>query len=98
MKKENTVNEPTKAMPYDALLCGVVLEVLKYWHYKERGFWYGIMCLQEEIDHRTNNYYSHEAIKKALRELKKDGKVITEPIFNERDGKLNGSGWFYNAT
>ena len=24
MKKENTVNEPTKAMPYDALLCGVI--------------------------------------------------------------------------
>ena len=24
MKKENTVNEPTKAMPYDALLAAVV--------------------------------------------------------------------------
>ena len=24
MKKENTVNEPNKAMPYDALLCGVI--------------------------------------------------------------------------
>ena len=97
MKKENTVNESTKAMPYDALLCGVVLEVLKYWHEKESGWWYGMMCLQEEIDHKTGKYYSHDAIKKALRELKKNGKVFTQPIFNECDGLLNGSGWFYNA-
>lgn len=29
MKKENTVNEPTKAMPYDALLCGVITSLEK---------------------------------------------------------------------
>lgn len=29
MKKENTVNEPTKAMPYDALLCGVTYKKTK---------------------------------------------------------------------
>jgi len=98
MSKKNETSNNSKPMAYDALLCGVVLEVLEYWHYKERGYWYGMMCLQEEIDHKTNKYYSHEAIKKALRELKKEGKVITEPIFNECDGKLNGSGWFYNAT
>lgn len=29
MKKENTVNEPIKAMPYDALLCGVITPLEK---------------------------------------------------------------------
>ena len=29
MKKENTANEPTKAMPYDALLSPVVLDAIQ---------------------------------------------------------------------
>lgn len=45
MKKENTVNEPTKAMPYDALLCPVGL-----FRYFIRKQYEGVEITNEQCD------------------------------------------------
>ena len=45
MKKENIVNEPTKAMPYDALLCPVML-----FRFFIRKQYEGVKISNEECD------------------------------------------------
>jgi len=66
----------------------IVLNVLKSWDKKEKGWWYGHSQLEDETE------IGGKANMIALRTLKKKGIVKTEPIFCEETGMLNGSGWF----
>ena len=78
------------------LLETAVLEVLKDWDRRERGWWYGHEALMEELNEKLSEPVSIPKIKEALKVLRKEGKVRTEPIYKEENGMLNGSGYFFN--
>lgn len=72
-----------------------ILSVLEAWHDVSPGYWFGYaeMLAQLQIVHRLE-LTTGEA-RKALKVLKAEGKVKTEPIFSQWNGKLNGTGWFF---
>jgi hypothetical protein len=80
----------------EQLLETTVLEVLKDWDRRERGWWYGHEVLMEEVNEKLNSDIPIPKIKEALKVLRKEGKVRTEPIYKEENGLLNGSGYFFN--
>lgn len=90
MKKENTINEPTKAMPYDALLGAVnslrdklykaieldkeVKHSLQYRDYPE-GAW-TLPC--QLLDYRIENFYRDLSLRKVKLEFSDKSVVILD--------------------
>jgi len=80
----------------EQLLETTILEVLKDWDRRERGWWYGHERLMEELNEKLSEPVSIPKIKEVLKTLRKEGKVKTAPIYKEENGLLNGSGYFFN--
>jgi len=78
-------------------LCNAVLDVLREWHKKQIGWWYGYTDLMIGVRDKMGEEIPLLLIKKALKELRKQGLVKVEPIYKEESGMLNGSGYFYNG-
>jgi hypothetical protein len=73
-----------------------IFQILKRWDKVERGWWHGYGQLDIELEENYGlKVIGLDLYKDALRTLKAEGKVITMPIFDP-DGKLNGTGWFFN--
>jgi hypothetical protein len=76
-------------------LCSAVIQVLKQWHDRNRVLWHGYCSLLEDVAEIKSNVTLPE-IKKALRQLYKQGYVTVEPVYNPSNGMLNGRAYFYN--
>ncbi len=78
-----------------SLMClhNIIYEILKRSENVDPGWWLGYEELQEQIIEKTGIFYTAIILKKHLQELKKMGRVRTEPIYNET-GLFNGTGWF----
>lgn len=72
-----------------------VYSILKEWHNKEKGWWYGYTQLMIQVKERLGKEVGLSRIKKSLSFLYKEGKVTVQPIYKEDSGLLNGSGYFY---
>jgi len=97
MKKEQNLQTTTEhQMGYDTLLCGVILKVLDKWDEPTDCFdaiWLGYNGLHDECEAK----YSIKELKAGMKQLSQMGKVEMKPTYDE-DGKINGRGWFLNAT
>ena len=81
----------------DFIISDVILNILIYWHETDAGWWYGHDTLKEQIADRSLIIPTDKQVLKCLRFLKDNNKIITLPIYKD-NGKLNGSGWFYNPS
>ncbi len=86
-----------KCSDTDLLICKVVLNILYEWHIDEGGLWHGYERLAIEAMVITGEEIPLSKIKEALRWLRKRGLVRVEAIYNQENGMLNGSGYFYNV-
>jgi|GEM_PF-3772818 len=72
-----------------------ILKILIEFDERDRGWYYGSEEIQDELYVQYKLSPTMKEIKVHLRALKAENLAITQPIFSE-DGKLNGSGWFFN--
>ena len=78
------------------LLCSVVVDKLKGWQVNDSQFdamWYGYESLADQVSETNNFYPTEKELKKAMQLLKKQGKVMTLPLY-DGDYMLCGKGWF----
>jgi len=90
------IQNSTKAMQYDTLLCGVILSVLEKWGAPTScfdGIWFGYNGLYDEC----NAKYTINELKAGMKQLNKMGKVEMKPTYTD-EGKICGRGWFLNTT
>ena len=85
------------------MLCGVVVDKLKEWQVTNSGFdamWFGYETMADQIAEENNFAPTVNELKKAMRMLKKQDRVMMLHIYND-DYMICGKGWFlsdmYNA-
>ncbi len=74
-------------------LHNIIYNILKHTEDTDPGWWQGYEELHDQVLEETGVSYTAVILKKHLQELKKIGKIRTEPIYNEI-GLFNGTGWF----
>lgn len=81
---------------YNTSLKKAILQVMIDWDKRDRGYWFGYDCMQDDlfVDFKIEAYIPQ--IKEVLKELHNEGEVYVEGIMNKSNGLFNGSGYFYN--
>jgi hypothetical protein len=92
-EKDNAKREGGFGYP----LLGAVVKIFKEWDHKNRGWYYGLSALIDDLYNITGKMEDEKEVKKILRKLVKEKILRCEAIFDESNGKLNGRGYFYNG-
>jgi hypothetical protein len=78
-------------------LLDAVVKIFQEWDKKNRGWYYGFSALIDDLYNITGKMEDEKEVRKILKKLVNDKILRCEGIFNDRNGLLNGRGYFYNG-